>query len=387
LGYSLQTTRALMRLLEAQPGSFVSVEVLDDVAVTSGDLTTTVEQTKSAISQNPIADRSVELWKTLANWVRAVDSGDIIPSNTFFEIFVSRKQKGPIASSFASARTTLEAAAAIAEAKRKLWGQAPSYPERRRVATSLAPHVDCVLGAKPGVLSQIIERFSLVFGSRSSRADLITRLRMKIISVEALDVVANEILGWTKSAIDSRIEAGLPALVAVDPFNLELETFVRRVDRFAILNSFAPVPSRAKAELEVQGRTYVRQLDIIGADYDTKLQAANDYLRASVDRSVWASKGLVHRSSFLEFEDVLLRAWNAKKTVVAIQAKGQPPDAAGQLLFAECSQVRSPLEGRDVPPHFAPGCFHAMAEDLSVGWHPDYKQVLTQVAVPPKENE
>jgi hypothetical protein len=35
LGYSLQTTRAAIRLLQSEPGPLVSVEVLDDIAVTN----------------------------------------------------------------------------------------------------------------------------------------------------------------------------------------------------------------------------------------------------------------------------------------------------------------------------------------------------------------
>src|SRR5687767_10932510 len=82
LGYSLQTTRAAIRALQAEPGAFVSVEVLDDVAVTRSDGGTTAEQSKSATASNPIADRSVELWKTFSNWVRAAESGALDPMRT-----------------------------------------------------------------------------------------------------------------------------------------------------------------------------------------------------------------------------------------------------------------------------------------------------------------
>jgi hypothetical protein len=85
---------------------------------------------------------------------------------------------------------------------------------------------------------------------------------------------------------------------------------------------------------------------------------------------------MVHRSSFDEFEDVLVRAWTAKKEIAAIQSKGQWADTCGRLLYSECSLVQSPLEGRSVPPHFTPGCYHALADQLAVGWHPDFKALL-----------
>jgi hypothetical protein len=377
LGYSLQTTRATMRLLEARPGSFVSVEVLDDVAVTNRDGTATAEQTKSATSSNPLADRSPEWWKTLATWVRAAQSDQLNADSTSFELFVSKKRPGTLVHTLAAASDEASAAVALAEAKKALWGDSPHFTKRAKVASTIAPHAETIFAAKDEIATKIVARLSLVFGTGSSKADLVNLLKAKIISDDMLDVVAHQMLGWVKTAIDGHIEKSRPAVVSADDFNTELIAFVRRVDRFAILNSFAPTTPKTALSIDDQGNTYVRQLDIIGADYDTKLKAANDFLRASVDRSVWATKGLVHRSSFDEFEEVLTRAWNAKKQIVAIQSAEQAPEVCGRFLYSECSLVQSPLEGRSVPPHFTPGCYHALANSFSVGWHPDFKSVLT----------
>lgn len=376
LGYSLQTTRATMRLLEATPGMFVSVEVLDDVAVSDDKGSTTLEQTKSATSTNPIADRSPELWKTMANWVRAAESKKIDPAVTSFEIFVSKKRPGTIAHSLSAANEAQAAAVALTAAQSALWGPAPHFPKRPKLATAVAPHVECVFGAIDGLVGTIVQRLSLVFGSGSSKSDLVNALKAKIISADMLDTVANQMLGWVKAKLDGCIENSQPAVISTDEFLAELTAFVRKYDRFAILNSVAPQPAQPLLDLEVQNRTYVRQLDIIGADYDAKLKAANDFLRASIDRSVWATKGLVHRSSFNEFEEVLTRAWTAKREIVAIQSTGQPLEAAGRLLYSECSLVQCQLEGRSVPPHFTPGCYHALADNQAVGWHPEFKTML-----------
>jgi hypothetical protein len=216
---------------------------------------------------------------------------------------------------------------------------------------------------------------------------LIDLLRSKIISLEMLEVVAQQMLGWVKSEIDGHLERQEPAIISTDVFNNELGAFVRKYDRFSILNSFAPAPDQTKLDLELQNRIYVRQLQIIGADYDSQLTAANDFLRASVNRSIWASKGLVHRSSFDEFEEVLIRAWTAKREIVAIQSTGQPSKACGRLLYSECSLLQSELEGRPVPPHFTPGCYHALADRLAVGWHPDFRGMLTRSATEQKAPE
>lgn len=386
LGYSLQTTRAVVRLLDARPGSFVSVEALDDVAQSGPSGDTTLVQAKSVGRRtNPIADRSPELWKTLANWVRSANNGDIDLGRTEFEIFVSRKRTGAFAHSFDTARTVADATAALATAKAALHGSARTggRGRRRNVPAALAPHLAVIFG-DISIAAEVIARMRLAFGSGRSMVDVLAPLRTKVISEHVLEIVATQMLGWVKQTLDALIEQGRPALVATDAFNLELGAFVRRVDRFEILNSFAPNPTQEAVDLELQSRVYVKQLDLLGSDYDTKLAAATDFLRASVNRSVWAARGLVHRTSFDELEERLKRTWRAKRDAVTIQASEHPPERQGLLLYSECSQIDASLDGRPVPSHFGPGCYHAMADTLDIGWHPHYKERLS--AAPPRSD-
>jgi len=391
LGYSLQTTRALVLLLSAAPGSFVSVEVLDDVAVASSSGSSKLVQTKSVSSRaNPIADRSPELWKTLANWVRGVRAGDIDLAHTDLEIFVSKTRAGALARLFDAATDQGEAEAAL-NAAEKVLENAPGTRRsaRRKSPDTLQPHVEEVFSDRT-TAAAVVARVRLAFGSGSSGHDVVASLRSKLISEPMLDLVAKQMLGWVKQSLDDLIEQGRPAVISTDRFNVELGAFVRRVDRAEILNCFAPPPTQEAVDLELKDRVYVQQLDLIGVDFDTKLAAARDYLRASVNRSVWASKGLVHRAGFDEFEEKLARTWRAKRDVLRVTATNHSPEQQGLLLYSECSQVDVPLEGRPLPSHFVPGCYHAMAETLDVGWHPDYKRQVSSRPTEgggPKEDE
>jgi hypothetical protein len=278
----------------------------------------------------------------------------------------------------AAASNVTAANLALRQARDVLWGPPPKYPKRSRVPAFLARHVDSVFGAERKIASAVVERLSLAFGSGSSGADLIAALRTTLVPEDMLEPTAHYALGWVKLQLDGCIERSLPAIVAVDEFRTQLTAFLRKYDRFAILNSAAPGPPRTSLDIDDQNRIFVRQLELIEADYDTKLSAANDHLRASIDRSVWASKGLVHRSSFNEFEELLTRTWTAKKAIASIQSSGQAPEVCGKLLYSECCLVQPLLEGRMVPPYFAPGCYHELSDKLTLGWHPDYKNILAR---------
>jgi len=234
-----------------------------------------------------------------------------------------------------------------------------------------------VFGSRHAAL--VIERFSLSFGKGDAVADIHALLRSKIVSPELVPTVANQMLGWTKAKIDSLIEQGKPAVISGDEFNNELVTFVRKVDRNTILYSFAPDPPVAAVEAELPARTYIRQLDLIQLDDDAKIRAANDFLRAALDRSIWAEKPLNHKSSFAQFTQQPETTGGRKKIAVSVLAAGRPHVDAGKLLYAECIQVKEQLEARPVPDHFTPGCFHALADDQRVGWHPTYKDELVKM--------
>ena len=76
LGYGLQYSRMLSLLLEADGESIVSLEVFEDVGVQNGH-EVLASQAKSSTTKNPVSNRAEPLWKTLRNWVDAIDCGQL----------------------------------------------------------------------------------------------------------------------------------------------------------------------------------------------------------------------------------------------------------------------------------------------------------------------
>jgi len=164
-----------------------------------------------------------------------------------------------------------------------------------------------------------------------------------------------------------------------------MTAFSQKLDRREILRRFAEQPSEEQINFEVSHRRYVRQLDLIDCDYDTKVSAVVDFLQASVDRTKWSELGLVHESSFDEFEDNLKRVWKNKKTATDISHRDKCEADRGKLLLADCSQHVLSLENNALPPHFVPGSFHSLADQVVIGWHPDFQKIL-QTKSDGKEN-
>ena len=380
LGYSLQYTRLTVMLLEAPIGTACSLEVLDDVGASSPDGQKHLIQSKSALGDNPVSDRAISLWKSLYNWLQLFQRALVNPRQTTFELYVSREVRGEIVESFHNARTANEAREAFALARAKLWGEEPAFALRETLPEDLARYANAVLSASEESVLPMIVNFRLRCGSGSPQNDLLSLLSKHPISPGKITMVADQLSGWVKRQVDTRLEQSLPAVINQADFHREYSDFVRSADRDTILKSFAPKPSETQ-KLAKMSEVFVKQLELIESDFDEKLEAVSDYLRACWDRVSWSTEGDVHEDSFKLLDDDLCRIWkNIRKEKLA-DAVGKAQTAQGKIIYSGCMQHRTQVQAMVPPPHFVPGCFHRLADTLEIGWHPDYRNELKRAVV------
>jgi hypothetical protein len=115
---------------------------------------------------------------------------------------------------------------------------------------------------------------------------------------------------------------------------------------------------------------------LIDHSFDDKLAAITDFLRASYDRVMWSKAGDVHAESFADLDDQLSRTWQNLSVAVGVDAASKSKVQRGQLLYAKSMMYTTRVQGMETPPYFIPGCFHRLADDFVVGWHPDYRTLL-----------
>jgi hypothetical protein len=374
LGYGLQYTRLLHLLLVAPEGSFCSMEFLDDVAQEDAQGVKLI-QSKSALTANPVADRAKSLWKTLSNWIALAGAAGCDPDRTLFEIYVSRPVTGTLVEAFAAASTPEAAKAAVAKARAELWGDAPACAKRSGIAAEIAPYVEHVFDADQDLVARVIKNFRLTCGSGSPQADIETILKSHPISQSKVRDIADHMCGIVKRRADEMLEVGKPAVIGRDEFQVWYGAYVRKIDRETVLRSRAKAPSEEESKGHLP-RVFVQQLDLIGMTFEDQLEAVSNYLMAAADRTDWALSGEVDRTSFDDLDAALKKNWKNKRLACKVANGGKPQDEQGQALYADCMQVNVRLQAMDPPEHFIPGCFHQLADDLLIGWHPDYLNQL-----------
>jgi len=374
LGYSIQATRMVCLLIKAPAESAASIEVFDDVGVTYQNGSQLAQQIKSTTSShNPISDFSIELWKTFYNWLDSIEKGELLVDNTFFEIYVSRPQNGDFAKKVSAAKNNKDIEVVFSEFEK-------IYTKRKNeLSDEVKNYIEKVLNFDRSKALMMFQNFSLVVGTGDITSELVETLRdNKAIPSDIVDDVGIHLLGWVKKTTDKLLQSKKHAIVKEEDFRGELQAIIRKLDRANILNSFAPNP--AKEEIEGQRiKTYVLQLSIIEESEDTKLQAINDYLKAAIDRAEWAKKGLVSSTSFEDYEKQLKRIWNSTKSKISLIHKDLNETETGKLVFLECSECKTDLQGLPPPSSFISGSFHTLADTLEIGWHPFYEKMLEEI--------
>jgi len=374
LGYLIQPIRLLQLLLDAPADSWVTLEVFEDVGRETSDGHKTASQVKTGLVKNPLADRSPELWKTLANWCDAVEKGELDPVKTIFEIYVAKHRKGRIASLFNDAQSVEAARTALADAQ-KLFAKKHRGSRAASKETEAEIHANRVLRLDGPTLETLIQNFRITTAQRNPLADLRPAVAAKWIRPESVELVIQHAHGWIKERIDGLLLEQKPAIVSTNDFNREILAFLPRCDFRTIVTSMAGLPSPKQVEAE-KTRVYVQQLEIVDLDDDAILQSINEYLRASVTRTKLAEQGIVHEDSFVEYQEALMTFWRNKKRQNTLTHTQHKPEALGQLLFSDCCLLKERLQGLDMPAYFTPGSFHALADDKTIGWHPDYQVKL-----------
>ncbi|MDE0925034.1 ABC-three component system protein [Aurantimonas coralicida] len=368
LGYSLQPVRLCFHLLNAPSGASVSIEHIDDVAMHLANGGMLLEQTKSALKQNPLSDWSVELWKSLSNWLSFIAAGEVDPGNSRFQLYVTPVKAGAFATTLNDAKTDADVEALVAKLI-KAHG-------RLRTQPACEAHIQTFLAASASHRNALVKKLT-VASVDADPVDPIRAIFKPTVSPSILDLVCERAIGAAKEAADRLIRARKPAILNAEAFQAEQRAFVQKNNLPSLLSSFSDQPPDEAVERLIADRpAFVRQLELIEVENRTCVRAVSDYLRTLADISIWGESGLIFEKNLSDWDNDLVGRYEYVNAEVQDVYAEKPPEMRGRIVYNRCAQLQPPFDGRVVPGHFVHGTFNTLAHGLRLGWHPDYKTLL-----------
>lgn len=369
LGYSLQQLRLCHHLLQTPDGNFVSLEYADDIAVHRANGTLMLEQSKSALSGNPAADRANDLWKTFANWSELCAAGTVDPKTTDFRLYITPAKTGNLVGELHAASSTAAIAAVLAKVKKLV---DPKKPD-----VGCAPQVTRFLKAGDVTCSLIIQRFQVI-----TEVDPVESVRQYVragVPTEAHEDMTAATIGMARDRIDKLIRDGEPPVLAAVNFRRQFQTFARRADLTNLLTSKAPTPTDEAIDAVVNmAPTFVRQLQAIEASPELMVTAVSDYLRTTTDKVLWADEGVIVEESLADLDSQLVRQHTIVRDEIEDTLASSDEPARGRAVYRKCAATELPLDGQPLPNHFVAGAYNCLAEARRLGWHPSYKTLFPE---------
>lgn len=129
--------------------------------------------------------------------------------------------------------------------------------------------------------------------------------------------------------------------------------------------------------------TFVRQLEIIKAGKRRIAAAIRDYYRAFEQRSRWLRDDLIVGFDLHKYEKRLTEEWEvvfeAMRDDLGSAATDDAKDQAARSVLAWAERTTIPTRPNVTEPFVSRGSLHLLADDMRIGWHPEFREQLASL--------
>ncbi|MEV5776843.1 ABC-three component system protein [Streptomyces antimycoticus] len=386
LGYLYQFAKALQLCIEQWVGGLewsVAVEAADDIEKHAGALTELL-QLKQRADGTRLTDSAPDLWKTLRIWCEAVTTGRINLAETNLLLMTTAELPPGSAGYHLQPKSSGHRDEGKALSLLRAAREASSSDKLQKAFAAFdGLEADGAVGH-----SALLTRIDVI-----GDAPRIDEVRETMLGHAALAVghtLAKPFLtrleGWFYDRVIEQMRTPGGAPITGEEFD---QTFSDLRHQFGP-NNLPIDPDIADLDPEPAqsaDKMFVRQLDLIGVKSERIGLAVRDYVRAFNQRSRWSEEKLLHVGELGRYERKLVEEWQARfadmREDLGDEATEEEMKREAKLIYRWVdrearAQIRTGLEEVFIPK----GSYHMLADELRVGWHPDFTARLIALLEP-----
>ena len=376
LGYLYQVRSALLwslRRMKRGADFQVSVETVDDVTFDlSGEVTDLLQTKHHLAGVASLTDASPDMWKTLRIWFEGREREEIPATANLFIITTSSAPAGSAAAHLradprdvVAAQQRLDAAASSSTSH----VNAKAYEVYRNAAPD----------HRTAVLSQIV-----VIDAAPSIIDLDNELLMEVFWAVDKDhhpAFLARLEGWWMRRVIRQLAgegSNRIASVELDLYMADLREQFKR-EALPIDEDLLEVLDEATIS-QYSDYRFVRQLEIIKLGSRLVSFAIQDYYKAFTQRSRWLREDLVVDLDLRKYEARLVEEWSRvferMREEIGDDVTDEMKERAAKAVLEWADKTIIPIRPAVTEPFVSRGSFHMLADDLKVGWHPEFRERL-----------
>ena len=381
LGYLYQVRLALLwalRRLKTEPDFLVGIETLDDVTfeASGGDPRDLLQTKHHRNSSAALTDASPDLWKTLRIWFEGRGSGVIPTTANLCLITTSTAGAGSAPSYLRTQGRDVQAAL------ERLDATANSSTNQTN-----APAYKVYLDADRDQRESILGRMTVLDASPTV-GDLDVELRQEVfwaVDKEHHTAFLERLEGWW-------FRRALHQLTNVDidrVGSIEIEAQMSDLREGFKQESLPIDDDLLEFSLDEATRaaheksTFVRQLELTKAGKRRIAAAIRDYYRAFEQRSRWLRDELVVGLDLRRYEKRLVEEWElifaAMRDELGEPATDKAKEEAARSVLAWAERAIVAIRPSVTEPFVCRGSLHMLADEIRIGWHPDFHDRLAQI--------
>lgn len=380
-GYLYQARLALalcLRHVNADAGVEVGIERLDDVSFERDGTPLELLQAKHHIDRiASLTDKSVDLWKTLRVWSEATAKDPTLPARTRLALVTTgRAPSDSAAAMLLPPGTYSEGKTRDPKAAAALLVAVAEAGRNQELNAAYAAFMALSPTMRASLLSsvEILDNQPLV-----TDLDKTIENDLRMLAPRGQAGVARERLeGWWWPRVCKALMASPVESISVLELEAKLDDIRDGLKRDALVADQEHVDPTTDEIADYERRAFVRQLKAIGVGGNRIEYAKRDYYRAFTQRSKWVREHLVFDGEIARYEMTLIEEWQPRFQQMRDRiGDGGMTDLeyrqAGQELYSWVeADARFPF--RTVTHRFLTvGSYHILANELRVGWHPDYE--------------
>lgn len=377
LGYYYQIIRGLVLLLveNRMASPCLSFECLDDIAI-EDEGNVALYQAKLHIKPVQLTDRSTDFWKTIRVWSEGIKNGCFNPSVTIFSLITTASiPEGSFLNLFFSDKE---------EDRKKIIATMESIATETTNKEN-KPGYDAFSALTEEQKQTLIGNIRIT-DSNVSIDDTMEQLKYRLelsAPIGALDNFIDSVLGWWfRNSVDM-LQAGTKQTISKAAVNNYIQACRDQIRADALPDEFFEKVEIDDAALEEsKDKTFVKQLTLVDATKREKKTAISDYKRAYGQRSKWLRDGRVAQSEYDSFDANLQEEWQSRFNMMLDDTEGQGEEerkTAGHMFYREnyvAPQYQLPLFRNNASGYITKGSYQILSNDKTIGWHPDYKDLL-----------
>nr|WP_288810467.1 ABC-three component system protein [uncultured Sphingobacterium sp.] len=379
LGYLYQFERALF-WLSIKEIDFVSIETEDDVvaSLAASPISQIFEQDKHSIGDsNPFSDKNVNLWKTFEIWCNIEKNN----RHTKFRLMYSSNKKYDTKHFiYKLAKRNVDKNYSVEEIDKL-------FKEFNKIGTSLEGeaknHYDNIVrdydekSIKRMLSLVMINSDGLYNDNQDFKEHVLTNLRVSESFVK--NELYQHLLGWLVDETCTRWKQKDLGIIYSSDILTVKDQYIAKFNNKPFIEQAANLLPLREITSDDHEENFVKQLNLIEASEEQKINAILDFQRANLERDRWAKSGTIpFRSHIDAFDEDLRGHWDMISELENIQNQHLEGKQRGKIIYLRCQNNSDfKIANYKVEQKYTvKGSFQILSNQLQIGWHPNWKEDL-----------